>query len=415
MSEQNYNRTKRTCFYSYLAMSSVFTLPPLLFMTFREMYGISYTLLGTLVLINFCTQFIIDIIFTLFSKHFNIKNTVRIMPLLTSLGLIIYAVFPMLFPEYAYIGLAIGTVIFSVAAGLAEVLVSPLVAAIPSENPERDMSMLHSLYAWGVVVVVIISTVFIKVFGAHNWMYLALFLAVFPLVASVMYFISPIPDMDVSSHSTDSATSKKRFVGLAMCACCIFIGAAAENVMTNWISGYIESTLGIPKIYGDIFGMALFALLLGFGRVLYAKIGKNISRVLLLGMIGSVACYLTAALSENAYIALFACILVGFSTSMLWPGTLIFMEENVPSPGVAAYALMAAGGDFGSSIAPQLMGIIVDKVAVSSFAQSLSATLLISPEQIGMKTGMLITAVFPVLGVILVLSMKKYFSSNADR
>lgn len=393
-------------------MSSVFTLPPLLFMTFREMYNISFTLLGTLVLVNFCTQFIIDIIFTLFSKHFNVKLVVRIMPLLTSLGLAVYAVFPALFPDYAYTGLLIGTVIFSVAAGLAEVLVSPLVAAIPSDNPDRDMSLLHSLYAWGVVIVVLISTIYIKLFGAHNWMYLTLFLAVFPLIASVLYFVSPIPELDVSSHGADTDSSKRRFIGLGMCFCCIFIGASAENVMTNWISGYIESTLGISKIYGDIFGMALFALLLAFGRILYAKIGKNISRVLLLGMLGSAVLYLTAALSANIYVALIACGLVGFSTSMLWPGTLIFMEENIPSPGVAAYALMAAGGDFGSSISPQLMGIIVDTVSASGFAQSLSSTLMISPEQLGMKVGMLITSIFPILGVILVIIMRKYFSAK---
>ena len=88
------------------------------------------------------------------------------------------------------------------------------------------------------------------------------------------------------------------------------------------------------------------------------------------------------------------------------------MEENIAAPGVAAYALMAAGGDFGSSIAPQLMGIIVDKIAISEFAQTLSATLMISPEQIGMKTGMIITAVFPLIGIFLVLYMKKYFSSK---
>ena len=81
----NFNKTKYTCFYTYLAMSSVFSLPPLLFVTFKEMYNISYTLLGTLVLVNFCTQLIIDLIFTFFSKHFNIKKTVTLMPLLTSL------------------------------------------------------------------------------------------------------------------------------------------------------------------------------------------------------------------------------------------------------------------------------------------------------------------------------------------
>ena len=98
------------------------------------------------------------------------------MPLLTSLGLSVYAIVPTLFPEYAYFGLVAGTVIFSIAAGLCEVLLSPLVAAIPSETPEKDMSMLHSLYGWGVVTNVIIASVFFLIFGTENWMYLILFL-----------------------------------------------------------------------------------------------------------------------------------------------------------------------------------------------------------------------------------------------
>ena len=81
--KNDFRRTKYSCYYTYVAMSSIFSLPPLLFVTFREMYGVSYTLLGTLVLVNFCTQLLIDLIFTIFSKHFNIKSTVRLMPLIT--------------------------------------------------------------------------------------------------------------------------------------------------------------------------------------------------------------------------------------------------------------------------------------------------------------------------------------------
>ena len=86
------------------------------------------------------------------------------------------------------------------------------------------------------------------------------------------------------------------------------------------------------------------------------------------------------------------------------------MEEQMPSPGIAAYALMAAGGDFGASIAPQMMGVIVDKVAASDWAARLSQAFTLTAEQIGMKTGMLITAVFPLLGVFLLIYMKRYFS-----
>ena len=70
--KENFKRTKFACYAAYFTMSSVFCLPPLLFVTLRQMYGISYTLLGTLVLINFCTQLGIDLIFTVFSKHFKI-------------------------------------------------------------------------------------------------------------------------------------------------------------------------------------------------------------------------------------------------------------------------------------------------------------------------------------------------------
>ena len=96
MSSPNYTRTKRACYFTYLAMSSIFSLPPLLFMTFREMYGISYTLLGTLVCINFCTQLTVDLIFSFFTKYFNVKKVVRIMPLITTVGLMIYALSPIL-------------------------------------------------------------------------------------------------------------------------------------------------------------------------------------------------------------------------------------------------------------------------------------------------------------------------------
>lgn len=403
---KNYKRTKLSCYYSYLSMASIFSLPPLLFNTFHEMYGVSYTLLGTLVAVNFCTQLIIDLIFTFFTKYFNIKKTVTIMPLITSAGMLIYALVPWLFPQYAYIGLVIGTFVFSISAGLSEVLLSPVVAAIPSENPDRDMSLLHSLYAYGVVSVVIISTIFLKAFGTNNWMYLTLFWAFLPLIAFFSFSISPMPDVNMDGSENGKNASKKTVI-MTLCVLCIFFGSAAENSMTNWVSTYIESALHLPKIIGDILGMALFAIALGLTRTWYAKRGKNIYKVLCFGMSGAVICYLVAGLSPVPVLSLIACIVTGICTSMLWPGSLILMEEKLPHVGVAAYALMAAGGDFGASIAPQLLGFVVDKVTVSKFAMNLSSTISISPEQIGMKTAMLVASVFPAIGVVILIIIKK--------
>lgn len=410
--DNKYKTTKLACYTAYFTMSSIFSLPPLLFATLQDMYNISYTLLGSLVLTNFCTQLLVDLIFTAFSKHFNIKKVVRVMPLLTSSGLVIYAVLPNVMPQYAYLGLITGTVLFSVSAGLSEVLLSPVIAAISSDNPQKDMSKLHSLYAFGVFTVVVVSTAFLKIFSAENWMYLTLFWAAMPIIASVLFFLSPMPDMSGSAESANTKGTKRRAVGMALCVACIFFGSCAENAMSNWISSYMENALHIDKALGDILGMAVFAILLGLTRITYAKYGKNIFKMLLCGMIGATVCYIVAGLSLNVIFAFIACILSGIFVAMLWPGTLIMMEENLPGLGVAAYALMAAGGDMGASLAPQLLGIVVDKVSVTQTAADLSIKIGLTTEQIGLKAGMLVTALFPIIGIITVVLAIRYFKSN---
>lgn len=408
----NFKRTKFACYAAYFTMSSIFCVPPLLFVTLRETFGISYTLLGTLVLTNFCTQLAVDLIFTLFSKYFNTKIVVRIMPIITSVGLAVYALIPTFFPQIAYLGLILGTVIFSVSAGLSEVLLSPTIAAIPSDNPQRDMSLLHSLYAFGVFTMVLISTMFLRFFGPENWMILVLLLATLPLISSVLFFLSPMPDMSAAEAHSETGKPRKRILGLALCVGCIFFGSCAENAMSNWISGYMENALGIDKTLGDILGVAMFAILLGMARIAYARFGKNVMGVLFWGMLGAAICYLTVGLSSATLPAFIACILTGVCTAMLWPGALIMMEENIPGAGVAAYALMAAGGDLGASVAPQLMGIVIDKVSVSSFAAEWSEKLQITPEQVGLKAGMLVCALFPLAGTVLLLFVIRYFRAS---
>lgn len=413
MKKKNFKRTKLACYSAYFTMSSVFSLPPLLFATLQDMYGISYTLLGTLVLTNFCTQLTVDLIFTVFTKYFNVKKVVRVMPLITSAGLLIYALSPMLFPQNTYIGLLIGTVLFSVSAGLSEVLLSPVIAAIPSDNPQKDMSLLHSLYAFGVFTVVVISTMFIRIFGSANWMYLTVFWAALPIIAAVMFMISPMPEMDVTASPDGAKGTKKRTLALALCLGSIFFGSCAENVMSNWVSTFMENALRVDKTLGDILGMAMFAILLGVARISYAKFGKNIMKILLLGMVGAAVCYIVAGFSSNAFFIFLACILTGLFTAMLWPGSLIMMEENIPGIGVAAYALMAASGDLGASFAPQLLGIIVDKVAASGFAAEIGAKYSLATEQVGLKAGMLFTAIYPILGACVVIFAMRYFKKQS--
>ena len=85
--------------------------------------------------------------------------------------------------------------------------------------------------------------------------------------------------------------------------------------------------------------------------------------------------------------------------------------ENLPED--TRLAFMAAGGDLGASVAPQAIGIVVDNVAVTDWANTVGSALSLSPEQVGFKAGMLTATIFPALGVIILLCMKTFFKKSA--
>ncbi len=403
--EQKYRRLKYACYTTNITMAVIGNLPPVLFLTFRNLYGISYSLLGLLVLINFITQLGIDLIFSFFSHKFNISKTVKLTPLIAATGLLFFIVAPLLFPDCVYLGLVIGTIIFSASGGLAEVLISPVIAAIPSKDPDREMSKLHSIYAWGVVPVIIISTLFILLFGGEKWQFLALLFCIIPLTSFLLFSKSEIPEMETPEKVSGAINNLKNKT-LWLCVIGIFLGGAAECTMAQWSSSYLEQALGIPKIWGDIFGVALFGVMLGLGRTLYAKIGKNIEKVLFFGAIGAAICYFLAALS-TPIIGLFACGITGLCVSMLWPGSLIVASDRIPNGGVFVFAMMAAGGDLGASVGPQLIGIITDSVIKNPAAISLAQDLNLAPEQLGLKLGMIIGMLFPLAAIPLYYRFKK--------
>lgn len=403
---QKYTRLKYACYTTNITMSVVGNLSPVLFLTFRSLYGISYSLLGLLVLINFSTQLTIDLIFSFFSHKFNIPKTVQNTPAIGVVGLVIYALWPFVFPENVYLGLVIGTIIFSASSGLAEVLMSPVIAAIPSDNPEREMSKLHSMYAWGVVGVVIFSTIFLYIFGKENWQWLGLIFAIIPFVSTVLFRFSKVPTLETPERVSGAISMLKNRT-LWLCLIAIFIGGAGECTMAQWSSGYIEQALGIPKVWGDIFGVALFAMMLGLGRSLYAKIGKNIERVLFWCIVGTTLCYFVASISNIALVGLLACGLTGLCASMLWPGCLLVASSRIKTGGVFIYAMMAAGGDLGASIGPQMVGIITDVAMQSNVIIRLADKYGYTAEQLGIKCGMLTGMILPFVGIFIFLYILK--------
>lgn len=393
-----YRRTIAACYSVNVTMSVIGNLSPLLFLTFHELYDISYSLLGTLVLINFCTQLTVDLIFSFFSHKFNIPLTVRLTPIIAIAGLVLTALAPVLFPNAVYLGLVLGTVVSCAASGLCEVLISPVIAAIPAENPDHEMSKLHSVYAWGVVGMVVVATVFLLLVDHKYWQWLVALMTLVPITAAILFARAPILQMQ-TPEKTSGAINFLKDKGVWLCILAIFLGGAAECTMAQWASGYLEQALGLPKVLGDLLGVALFAFALGFGRSLFSKIGKYPSRAILWGAVGATVCYLIAALSPFAIVGLLGCAFTGFCVSMMWPGSLLVASDRYPAGGVLIFALMAAGGDMGASVGPQLVGMITDFAILTPTVSSFADSLGLAPEQLGMRLGILLGSLFPMVAI----------------
>lgn len=410
--EKSYKRLKYACYFNNLSIAVVGTLSPILFLTFYDLYGISYTKLGFLVFINFSTQLCVDLLMSLISGRMNTAPLIRSMPFLTMAGFAIFGLAPMIPFGSVYLWLTCGTVLFSLSAGLNEVFTSPLIASIPAENPEKEMSKLHSVYAWGTVFVVTFSTLFLLFFGNNRWQLLPFLYITVPLCAFLLFAGTKIPALN-EEKKTEGVKKGGEKKLLFLCVLAIFFGGASECTMAQWSSGYLERVLSVSKTLCDILGVAMFGVMLALGRTLHSKYGGRISTILLISAIGTAICYIVVAICPIPAITIAFCALCGLCTSMLWPGTLILMANICPRSGVVAYALMAAGGDLGASVGPQLVGFLTDLSVSSTYIGSLATTLGMTSETLGLKGSMLLCVAFPILAAIIFYFLRKIEIRNA--
>ena len=165
----NYKTTIYACFVGYIVQAIVNNFAPLLFVTFESSYNVPLSKITILITVNFLIQLFIDMLSARFIDRIGYRASVIIAHIFSAVGLLLLTFLPELLPD-PYIGILISVCIYAIGGGLIEVLISPMVEACPTENKEKTMSLLHSFYCFGHVLVVLLSTGFFALFGIGNWM-----------------------------------------------------------------------------------------------------------------------------------------------------------------------------------------------------------------------------------------------------
>ena len=402
-----YKLTTLSCFVGIFVQAIISNLTAILFVPLMRIYSLSYIHLGTLVAVNFAVQVGADLIFSGLIDRIGFRRLVLPSCLLAFAGLVLFGLTPTLFPSNVFGGIILATVLFAASCGLLEVLLSPIVNAIPNAEKGPAMSLLHSFYAWGQVATIIVTTLFLFVFGDRSWAVIVFIWSLVPLTCFFMFVKSPFPGSVPAEHRLNF----RDLIGQAFCLiafAAIFFGAASEVVMNQWASTFMEKALLFPKVAGDLLGMCGFAVMLGVGRALYGKYGARlqINKFLVATSLMTIVCYAVVALSPANGLSLAACILCGFAVSLLWPGTLITAAERYPLAGAWLFALLAAAGDVGAASGPWFTGWVVDSVINTPLAAGVAGVLQTTNEQAALRIGILAAIVFPILVLLCHAALK---------
>ena len=395
--EKDYKKTLIACYLGFVTQAISANFAPLLFLTFKNTYGITLEKIAMIPLVFYLTQLLVDLAATKFADKVGYRMCVVASQVLSSVGLVFMAILPEMLP-LPFMGILISVVLYAIGSGLIEVLVSPIVEACPFENKDGMMSLLHSFYCWGAMGVILGSTLFFVVFGVENWKTLTFIWALVPLYNTFNFIRCPIERLIEDGKSMGIRKLLKTPVFWLMIILMVCSGAS-EATMAQWASAFTESAIGVSKTVGDLAGPCLFAMFMGISRMLYGKFSEKLDLIkVMLGCgIMCAGCYLVASLSTSPILGLAGCAFCGLAVGIMWPGSISISSQKCPRGGTAMFAFLALAGDLGAMVSPAMVGSLSEMAGGN------------------LKTGLLTATIFPVFLVFGLLILKKKVGKARSR
>lgn len=411
--KENYAKTRFSCYVGYIVQAVIANLPPLLFVIYREEFGVSNEQLGRLVLMFFVAQIIVDLLSGIFAEKLGVRACILTADLCAAAGLGLLGVLPRVMTGAPYPALCICAVLYAIGAGFIEVIISPIIEALPSGRKSASMSILHSFYCWGQMGAVLLSTVFLRVAGRQVWYLLPLLWALVPAFNFVMFLRAPL----VPIPSDETGASLKSLFSAPMLVVCFIVmvcSGASELSMAQWASLFAEKALGVPKMIGDLAGPCLFALLMGLTRAFGSRLSEkyDFTRLLSVSAALCVGCYALTVFSPLPVFSLLGCAMTGLSIALMWPTTLSLAASRFPGGGTRMFAMLAVFGDIGCALGPWLTGFVSDRVRASGAL--FSAFPALSAEELGLKAGLFAAMLFPVLMLFCLAAMRRMKKPAAE-
>ncbi|MBQ8510581.1 MAG: MFS transporter [Clostridia bacterium] len=381
-----YKHTMIACYICFIIQSIVNNFSPLLFVTYSRQFNISLEQITLLVAYNFIMQMMVDAIGARYVEQIGYRRGIVIAHITSFIGVAGLGVFPFILPPFA--GLIVATTFCALGSGFIEVLASPIVEALPTDEKSAAMSLLHSFYCWGHILIVLLSTLFFTLAGTENWRILAMLWSLIPALNCIVFLFVPIVPYNAGNETVSAGgllKMKEFWVFLVLMVC---VGAS-EQAIAQWASLFAETGLHVSKTVGDLMGPCLFGLMMAISRTIYGSVGGriNLPRFMVVCAAGVTASYLLTVFAPVPMLSLVGCGLAGLFVGIFWPGTLSLATRALPQAGTSMFAMLALAGDIGCTSGPSVIGFISGKLAGDD----------------ALKGGILASAVFPIGAFVILL------------
>ena len=322
----------RLCYAAMCVLAIGMNLLPVFLTIIREDYALSGILLSDEALGRIAACPFIGLVFACFftgplADRFGAKIFCLVGNVCSFCGLILCAF------ASSVTTLSCALVILGLGSGMLDMVLSPVIGALNTDNRSGSMNFLHSMYCAGAVF-----TTLVVQFGL-GWATSCLLLAGPPIILFVLFSMQGFPSITEAgtTHVPMRNLIKQRWFLVALAA--IFLGGSAEMGLAQWLPTYCETTLNYPHWFSG-FALTLFSVAMALGRIGIGYVGKRVSPfdVLIVSCVVSFFLFIMASFLPQHF-ALIAAILVGLTGSPMWPTVMAVTADEFPGGGATMYAV----------------------------------------------------------------------------
>jgi fucose permease len=193
-----------------------------------------------------------------------------------------------------------------------------------------------------------------------SWKVSCLVLAVLPFSVGLAFAALRFPVLVAEGQRVRlRSLIRRRWFVLATFA--IFLGAATELALAQWLAGYAELALEFSRSTSG-WALFVFSVFMAVGRMIIGALGNRVDgfNLMLWSSCASVLLFLGGAFLPDPEWALGACVIAGFTVCCFWPTMLAVSANEYPMAGASMYGGLAIVGNIGGILMPWLIGWVGD-------------------------------------------------------